>query len=171
MGGLERRRQPEQHHRGGDRDLKGDETNDPPRCTRSHAQRPPPDVAEQRVGEQPVDPMDVLQVVPAGTTWPLQSGNPRQALAAPRFAVSAPRRRVTKPSVRAVSPAREGGALGRPRAATINVASSSIAVPRWRITVHGGRLSFTVTAPSRTAYVALGLLVVQVQRDVGGPVG
>src|SRR6266550_3046304 len=78
--------------------------------------------------------------LPAGTTWPLQSGNPRHALAAPKFAVSAPKRTVTKPSPRAHSPAREGRAApGVSFAATINVASSSIAVPRWRITVHGGR--------------------------------
>src|SRR6266487_2927632 len=96
-------------------------------------------------------------------TCPLQSGNPRHALAAPRFAVSAPKRTVTNPRTRATiltNPGREPGVIGDSVfpglapgvsfAARISVASKSIAVPRWRITVHGGRLSFTVIAPSRT---------------------
>src|SRR6266511_4251712 len=87
---------------------------------------------------------------PSGTTWPLQSGNPRHADAAPVFAVSAPNSTVTNPRARAHSPAREGGAIRSPLATTISVESRSIAVPRCRITVQGGSASFTVTAPSPT---------------------
>src|SRR5437667_3618034 len=111
-------------------------------------------------------------------TWPLQSGNPTHALAAPKLAVSAPKRTVAKPRTTATiptNPGREPGVIGGSvipglapgvsvapgvgvapgvrfagRAATSNVASRSIAVPRCRITVHGGRLSFTVTAPNPT---------------------
>src|SRR2546425_2522713 len=99
-------------------------------------------------------------------TWPLQSGNPTHALAAPRLAVSAPKRTVIKPRTSATTPTNPGrqpGAIGASvfpglapgvrfavHAATSNVASKSIAVPRCRITVHGGRLNFTVTAPSNT---------------------
>src|SRR5438093_13594905 len=99
-------------------------------------------------------------------TWPLQSGNPTHALAAPRLAVSAPSSTVTNPSAIATiptNPGRQPGAIGASvfpglapgvrfavRAATSNVASKSIAVPRCRITVHGDRLNFTVTDPSNT---------------------
>src|SRR5207253_9944377 len=103
---------------------------------------------------------------PAGMTWPLQSGNATHALAAPKLAVSAPKRTVAKARTTATiptNPGREPGVIGGSvipglapgvrfagRAATSNVASRSIAVPRCRITVHGGRLSFTVTAPNPT---------------------
>ena len=65
---------------------------------------------------------------------------------------------MTKPKTTATNPARTDPARKRgdpgisrgPLAATISVASNSIAVPRCRITVHAGSASFTVTAPSAT---------------------
>ena len=69
-------RQRPEHHRGGDRDLQRHEGDHVPRTTLFRPYGPPHDISGQCIREQPVRPVDVLQIVPSGHDLPIAERKP-----------------------------------------------------------------------------------------------